>query len=96
MSVGGRIIEILDMTITAGEFPGQPTRVKRLWCLDCRNGYSDETCVYAEWYPEGQGPRMGDEIWWQGGKIFYDCDRRAVRKIGYSFSPESAGLNDGE
>lgn len=89
MSVGGRIIEIQDMTITAGDSPGKPTRVNRLWCLDISRDCTSatETCVYAEWYPEGQGPRLGEEIWWQSGQILYDRDRRRVRKIGFSFSP---------
>lgn len=87
MSVGGKIIDIREMTITAGDYPGKPTRVKRLWCLDARNGYNDETCVYAEWYPDGTGPKLGDEVWWQSGKIFFDGGRQYLRKVAYSFSP---------
>ena len=84
MSVGGHIIEIQPMVITAGSHPGVPTPVKRLWCMD-RSG--DETCVYAEDYGAGDGPVVGDEVWWQAGRIFFDQDRRTVRKVGYSFSP---------
>lgn len=87
VSVGGKIIEIREMTITAGDYSGKPTRVKRLWCLDARNGYNDETCVYAEWYLDGNGPKLGEEVWWQSGKIFFNNDSRTVRKVAYSFKP---------
>jgi hypothetical protein len=56
----------------------------RLWCAD-RHG--DECCVYVEPFEEHLGPDIGEEIWWQCGKVFYNDDHSFVRKIGYSFKP---------
>jgi len=74
------------MRIVAGEYPGQPTDVIRLWCVD----KFDECAVYAEAYEPGHGPVVGTRIWWNSGKIFFEGDRRNVRKIGYSFDPNKA------
>jgi hypothetical protein len=84
MSVGGKIIEMRPMTITAGDYPGKPTKVVRLWCMDPRNG--DEVAVYAE--PAEIMPKLGDEVWWQSGRIYFDGDRRSLRKIAFSFTPK--------
>jgi hypothetical protein len=80
--VGGRIIEIRPMRIMAGTYPGKLTDVVRLWV---RNEPDDECAVYAE--PANCMPKLGDEIWWQAGRIFFDKDRRSLRKVGYSFDP---------
>lgn len=82
MSVGGHIIEILPMRLIE---TGQD--VVRLWVKDM--GYpDDETAVYAE--PSEIMPSIGDAIWWQGGKIYFDQDRKWLRKVGYSFDPRRA------
>ncbi len=81
MSVGGRIIEIQPMQITAGIHPGRKQDVVRIAVMDRH----DETCVYAE--PAEFMPKLGDEIWWQGDRIFFDNDRRWLKKIAYSFTP---------
>ncbi len=82
MSVGGRLIEILPMRLESGR------EVVRLWVLDPPRrpgGAGDETCVYAE--PQESMPRLGDNIWWQGGQIMFDGDRQTLRKVGFSFPP---------
>lgn len=76
MSVGGHIIEITDYRLETGRI------VKRLWVVD--RTYGDETCVYAE--PADIMPQLGDEIWWQSGKIYFDKDHRYLTKVGYSFA----------
>ena len=82
MSVGGRIIEIKDVIRgDAGEVS------TRLWCVD-RDG--DELCVYVERCPEM--PKLGDEIWWQRRKVFFDNDRHHLVKVGYSFRPPTREL----
>ena len=78
MSVGGRIIEIRAMSVKTDD--GADRCVARLWVVD-RNG--TETCVYAE--PAEVMPALGDEVWWQSGKIFFDGDKRHLVKVGYSF-----------
>lgn len=83
MSVGGNIIEMLSMSIP---HEGGVKQVVRLWCHDKRTG--DETCVYGE--PGGAMPKLGEEIWWQAGRIYFDGDRRSLRKIGCSFVPSAA------
>lgn len=80
--VGGRVIEIMPMCVLAGPYPGQMTNVIRLWV---HNPPNDECAVYAE--PAETMPALGDEIWWQSGRIFFDNDRWTLRKIGYSFDP---------
>ena len=83
--VGGRIIEIRPMQIVAGAYPGKPTDVVRLWV---HNDPDDECAVFAE--PADIMPRLGEEIWWQSGRIYFDQDRRSLRKVGYSFNPRGA------
>jgi hypothetical protein len=78
--VGGTVIEARPMRTEGGR------DVMRLWCVD---RHADECAVYAEPYEPGDGPTVGDQIWWQGGLIYFDGDRRDVRKIGYSFDPRN-------
>lgn len=86
--IGGRVIEAMPMTILAGDSPGKPTDVIRLWCVGARKEERfDETAVYAEAYADGEGPKVGDSIWWQAGRIMFDGDKRSVRKVGFSFDP---------
>lgn len=85
--VGGTIIEAKLM-----KAHGSGRDVLRLWCVDQRNG--DECAVYAEPYI-GQNvnlPEVGDEIWWQGGTIYWSDRERTfvdspIPKIGFSFDP---------
>jgi hypothetical protein len=84
MSVGGRLIEIQPMTVRT-DFDAQ-REVVRLWCVD-RAG--TEACVYVE--PAEAMPKLGEEVWWQGGKVMFDGDKRYLVKVGGSFSPPAAG-----
>lgn len=79
MGVGGKIIEMQPMRIVAGEHPGKEQDVVRIAVLDGQ----DEICVYAE--PAETMPKLGEAIWWQAGKIYFDNDRRTLRKVAYSF-----------
>ncbi len=72
--VGGRIIQIEEKR------PG----VTQLWCV---NG-GDECAVDVETAPAM--PLLGDEVWWQSGKVYWDRDRRELRKVGYSYDPRAA------
>lgn len=83
MSVGGWLIEIKDVVI--GD--DAPRLVTRLWCVD-RD--ATETAVYVDRAPEM--PRLGEEVWWQGGRVFFDNDRQSLRKVGFSFSPPGNGV----
>jgi len=78
MSVGGRLIEIRD--ITRGD--GADDIVTRLWCVD-RDG--SEVCVYVE--RAAEMPAINEQVWWQGGKVFFAGDTKYLRKIGFSFTP---------
>ncbi len=85
MSVGGRLIEILPMHAEDGD------EVLRLWVVGQPRspcGVGDETCVYAK--PQESLPKLGDEIWWQCGKIYFDGDRQHLKKVGFSFAPRPA------
>lgn len=78
MSVGGRIVEI--RTISATE--------AAIWVLDDDGkGVTDETCVHVEIGTEM--PPLGENIWWQSGLVYWDRDRRTLKKIGYSHDPQS-------
>ena len=79
MTVGGRIIEIKPVTQRSAENPDFRRAAIRLWCV-ARNG--DEMVVYAK--PQDDLPKIGDEIWWQGRRIYYDNDRKYLHKLGYS------------
>jgi hypothetical protein len=76
VSVGGHIIEMKPVILESGK------EAVRLRVMDAT--YGDETHVLAEPWTEGLGPSMGEEVWWQGGKIYFNRDRCHVRKIGYS------------
>lgn len=80
MSVGGRLIDMTPMRLAESG-----RAVVRLWVVD---SYSAEVCVYAE--PQESMPALGDEIWWQSGRIMFDRDRQTLRKVGYSFSAPSS------
>ncbi|APX88627.1 hypothetical protein BV394_01865 [Brevirhabdus pacifica] len=77
--VGGKIIEIMPI----GKTP-EGRSVSRLWCVD-RSG--DECAVHVEDAPAM--PLLGDEVWWQAGKVYWDHDRRELRKVGYSYDPRA-------
>ena len=77
--VGGRLIEISYL----GDC------IVRLWCVGSQSGeLFDECCVHAEVPYDGVMPALGDEIWWQSGKIYFDGDKRYLVKVGNSYSPQ--------
>lgn len=82
--IGGRVIETV-MTFTPGG-----RLVRRLWVVDGQ----DELCVYAEPYEDGDGPAVRDAVWWQSGRIYFDNDKRSVRKVGFSFRPAAPTQKD--
>lgn len=84
--VGGTVIEAKPMRILAGTHPGTMQDVVRLWCVD----NMDECAVYADPTSTEEMPSVGTRIWWQAGVIYFDQDRRTVRKVGYSFDPRQA------
>lgn len=72
--VGGTII---DITHANGAV--------KLWvCSD-----EGEACVHVE-DDRGIGlPHMGEIVWWQGGRVFFDRDRRSAKKLCPSHHPHS-------
>ena len=83
MSVGGRLIEMRPYTLRDRDNPAFSRDVLRLWVVD-RSG--DETIVYAD--PSADVlPVIGDDIWWQAGKIYFNQDKNSLVKIAYSHSP---------
>ena len=82
MSVGGRLIEMRPYTLRDPDKPEFSRDVMRLWVVD-RDG--TETIVYAR--IQDDLPLLGDNIWWQGQKIYFDGDRKHMEKIGFSRSP---------
>ncbi|WP_306127948.1 hypothetical protein [Roseovarius sp. MMSF_3350] len=74
--VGGRVIEIAK--VAEGKW--------RIWCV---NG-SDECAVFVEPDDAVGMPELGEEIWWQCGKVYFDGDQKQLRKIANSHDPRSA------
>lgn len=77
MSVGGKIIEIATVRLP------EVGDAVRLWCFDAACG--EEVAVHVA--PFSEGPVVGDEVWWQSGRVLFDGDRRWLTKIGNSFDP---------
>jgi len=71
--VGGWIIQIAQIK------PG----VTELWCVDRRG---DETAVKVK--TQADMPSVGDEVWWQSGKVYFDNDRRQLIKIANSYAKD--------
>lgn len=72
MSVGGHIIEIAPERFEGRDL----TRIRVV------DSCGDETHVWTE--PFTDGPKLGDEIWWQSGKVYFDNDKRWLTKVGPS------------
>lgn len=72
--VGGWVIEIMPVR------PG----VSRLWCTNPGQG---ECAVFVE--DATVMPKVGDEVWWQAGRVYFDNDRRSLKKIANSFDPSA-------
>ena len=77
--VGGKIIENINEILEGGQC------VRRLWVVDTHHLF-DECAVYAE--SAADCLEIGEEIWWQGGKIFARQDKLVFEKIAYSFDPQ--------
>lgn len=89
MSVGGKLIETVPTRLEDGRL------VVRLWVIATNAGgpgVHDELCVYAE--PQDSMPKLGDTVWWQSGKIYFDGDRQHLKKVGYSFSAPGSRRHD--
>lgn len=77
MSVGGHIIDLAHVT-----HPDTGAPLTRYWVVDRGR---DESVVHAE--RAEVEPCLGDEIWWQAGRIYFDGDRRSLRKVGDAGDP---------
>lgn len=88
MTVGGHIIERRPITLEGGKAAVEYRVMDQAHARDGRQ--PDECCVCAE--PADVEPGLGDEIWWQAGKIFFDSDKRWLTKIGFSYSPEGSAM----
>lgn len=71
--VGGWIIEIVP-----GNTPGETQ-------ITCVDRDANECAIVVETEPAM--PLVGDEVWWQAKKVYWDKDRRTLRKIGNSWDP---------
>lgn len=81
--VGGTLIEVSEIE------PG----VTRLWCIGTGCEQWDELAVNVA--TELKMPAPGDQIWWQGRIVFWDQDRRRLRRIGYSYDPRKEPTTKG-
>lgn len=73
--VGGTLIEVAEVE------PG----ITRLWCVGSGCEQWDELAVNVVTEPEM--PAVGEQVWWQGRIVFWDQDRRRLKRIGYSYDP---------
>lgn len=89
--VGGTVLEV-----RREQQPETGRDVVRLWCIDARHGH-DECAVWTELADDL--PAVGDEIWWQSGKIMWSSPTRGFRdriipKVGYSFRPSPSDVGE--
>lgn len=89
--IGGEVIEVRPMTVVAGDSPGKPVDVIRIWCVERQSG--SECAVYAKRYSDCK-VEPGDSVWWQSGKVMWTPKDRSVidvplEKVGYSFDPRN-------
>lgn len=83
--IGGHVIEIKPQRLV---LDGLLTDVLRIWVMD---SHGDELCVYGL-VCGNEGPSLREAVWWSSGFIFYDCDRKKLHKVGYSFRPSEHEL----
>lgn len=85
--VGGTVIEVCVVMVqrTSVNDVANHMWALRLWCVGTGCEKYDERKVFAE-IPDDidpeQYPKVGDSVWWQGSWIYYDGDRKKLRKIG--------------
>ena len=79
MMVGGKILSKAKLSL----------EVMQLWCIEAQNGSTDECAVDV--LIETDMPMIGDEIWWQAGKVYWDKDRKHLTKVGNSYDPTKEG-----
>lgn len=63
--------------------------VTRLWCVETPRDIwcVNECCVDVR--NASEMPSVGDNIWWQAGKVYWDNDSKYLEKVGYSYKPHS-------
>ena len=84
--VGGKLVAIQFKTLKDEDDPNYKKEVYQLTVRDTHH-INDYCHVYTEPYDlRTTGPKFGEVIWWQSGKIFYNNDVDFLPKIGYSFS----------
>lgn len=80
--VGGKVIEVRIVDDKM-----------RIWCAGVRGDEPHELAVYVKPYADCK-VQPGDDIWWQGNKVYWTPADRSVidvplPKIGYSFDPRN-------
>mgnify|MGYP001812776850 CR=1 FL=1 len=73
--IGGKVIEITD---------------RRIWCVGIGSDDGDECAVFYENDHKARLPALGEEIWWQAGRIYYGPrDEISLRKVANSHDPRN-------
>lgn len=72
--VGGKVIEITG---------------NRIWVVGIGPDEPHELAVFYENDLNCKLPVLGEEIWWQSGRIYFAKDRLSLRKVGYSHDPRN-------
>lgn len=67
MSVGGKVIEVLD----CGD---------KLWVNTRERVSGDECAIYVERTAESRSISNGDSLWWQGTRAFWTPRLRGMRR----------------
>ena len=84
--VGGKLIEaaLLDKG-------GAGCEIWRLWC------YSEEgeVAVKVRVEPKQELPKLGQEVWWHSGKVYFDNDTKSLLKVGNSYDPRGSYIRKG-
>lgn len=77
--VGGNLIEIAEVTAPDGK------PALRLWVVD--RHHNDELAVLARPVDAQPIPELGEEIWWQSGRIYFRNDTHTLEKVSNSYDP---------
>lgn len=85
-ATGGKLLEALHVFV-----PGVFGHVVRLWVVHTYDAgdptLAAESCVYVR--HSDHLPRVGEQVWWYRGVVYYGECTKQLQKVGWSFPAPS-------